>query len=348
MTNSKNLENMNAEVQTTEEQETVVVGVPQDEPTQQPPTEDVKKDDSVADIPEEDNPDNAESDEVLGGPADEEAEQSEEKPSKEKMSKREKITLFAILILLIALLVWGTVAIINGLQRDGDPNGLDGSGLIITGQTDGTDSDNSTTDTTSDNKGSNSDADEDGDDNRDHGNNQQGTTDDGKKDDSDKDKPDGTTSDTSGDTDTTSKPDDTDKDKDDTDKDDDTDQGGTQDKPDTDTVADYTGDTTVRVAKVDDTTGIINITIDGITISVPVQTTYFNGRVTKTGVAQAKLFGYNSGVTVLLYYPQADGFVYNEVTGYMSRTEDGLTVLVDINGEGAKLLIKVNGMKALF
>ena len=99
---------------------------------------------------------------------------------------------------------------------------------------------------------------------------------------------------------------------------------------------------------VNDDTAIINLTVDGKIISVPVQTTYFNGRITKTGVSQVKLFGYNSGVTVLLYYPKTDGFAYNEVNGYMSRTADGLTVLVDINGEGTKLLVKINGMKSLF
>ena len=80
---------------------------------------------------------------------------------------------------------------------------------------------------------------------------------------------------------------------------------------------------------------------------VPVQTTVFNGRVTKSGVAQGKLDGYNIGVTVMLYYPQENGFSTNSVEGYMNRTEDSLTVLVDINGNGSKLLIKINGMKAL-
>lgn len=112
--------------------------------------------------------------------------------------------------------------------------------------------------------------------------------------------------------------------------------------------SDYAGETKVRISTVNDGTGIITITIGDSSVSVPVQTTVFNGRVTKSGVAQGKLFGYNSGVTVLLYYPQEAGFSSNEVTGFMNRSKDGLTILVDINGDGSKLLIKVNGMKSMF
>ena len=111
---------------------------------------------------------------------------------------------------------------------------------------------------------------------------------------------------------------------------------------------DYSGETTVRISSVDENTGIITITVDGGSISVPVQTTVFNGRITKSGVAQGKLFGYTCGATVMLFYPQDVGFVNTEVTGYMSRNDDGLTVMVDINGDGSKLLIKINGMKSLF
>lgn len=111
---------------------------------------------------------------------------------------------------------------------------------------------------------------------------------------------------------------------------------------------DYTGETKVRISEVNDDTGFVTITIDGTSIMVPLQTTVFNGRVTKSGVAQGKLFGYNSGITVMFFYPQDEGFHTTEVNAYMSRTSDALTVLVDINGDGSKLLIKVNGMKSLF
>ncbi|MBR0303138.1 MAG: hypothetical protein IJQ80_04760, partial [Clostridia bacterium] len=72
------------------------------------------------------------------------------------------------------------------------------------------------------------------------------------------------------------------------------------------------------------------------------------GRVTKSGVAQGKLFGFNAGVTVMFFYPQEEGFHTTEVNAFMNRTSDSLTVLVDINGDGSKLLIKINGMKSLF
>ena len=114
-----------------------------------------------------------------------------------------------------------------------------------------------------------------------------------------------------------------------------------------DAASDYAGVTEVRISDVNDATGIITLTIDGKNVVVPVQTTVFNGRVTKSGVAQGKLSGYNVGVTVMLYYPQEDGFSTNSVEGYMNRTEDSLTVVVDVNGDGSKLLIKINGMKAL-
>ena len=83
-------------------------------------------------------------------------------------------------------------------------------------------------------------------------------------------------------------------------------------------------------------------TVDGEKIVVPVQTTVFNGRVTKSGVAQGKLFGFNCGATVMLFYPQEDGMNNTEFSGYMNRSGDSLTILVDINGDNSKLLIKIN------
>lgn len=112
-------------------------------------------------------------------------------------------------------------------------------------------------------------------------------------------------------------------------------------------VPDYTGETKIRITKVNDDTGVITITVDGEKISVPVQTTVFNGRVTKSGVSQGKIFGFECGATVMIYYPQSDGMDITEFTGYMSRINDSLTILVDINGEKSKMLIKINGFKSL-
>lgn len=113
------------------------------------------------------------------------------------------------------------------------------------------------------------------------------------------------------------------------------------------TVPNYTGEVRVTISEVNVGTGIITITVDGEKLTVPVQTTVFNGRVTKTGVAQGKLFGYNCGATLMLFYPEMDGFNSNSVNGYMNRDGSAFTLLVDINGSDSKLLVKINGMKAL-
>lgn len=115
-----------------------------------------------------------------------------------------------------------------------------------------------------------------------------------------------------------------------------------------DAVPDYAGDTKVRICSVNDDTGVITVYVGDEYIAVPVQTTLFNGRITKSGVAQGKLQGYNCGATVMLYYPQTDGYQNTEFNGYMNRNSDSLTVLVDVNGTDCKLLIKINGMKSLF
>ena len=128
---------------------------------------------------------------------------------------------------------------------------------------------------------------------------------------------------------------------------DDSDNNSKDDGQNNDAAPDYAGETKVRISKIDANTGVITVTVEGENIVVPVQTTVFNGRITKSGVAQGKLFGYNCGVTIMLFYPENENFNHYEVNGYMSRNADGLTILVDINGNSSKLLIKVNGMKSL-
>lgn len=128
---------------------------------------------------------------------------------------------------------------------------------------------------------------------------------------------------------------------------DDSDNNSKDDGQNNDAAPDYAGETKVRISKIDANTGVITLTVEGENIVVPVQTTVFNGRITKSGVAQGNLFGYNCGVTIMLFYPENEVFNQYEVNGYMSRNADGLTILVDINGNGSKLLIKVNGMKSL-
>lgn len=111
---------------------------------------------------------------------------------------------------------------------------------------------------------------------------------------------------------------------------------------------DYSGETTVGISKIDANSGFVTITVDGTSVMVPVQTTVFNGRITKSGVAQSKIGKYSCGITVMIFYPESEGFNKSSAAGYMSKTTDSLTVLVDINGNDSKLMIKINGMKSLF
>ena len=94
------------------------------------------------------------------------------------------------------------------------------------------------------------------------------------------------------------------------------------------TASEYAGETKICISKVNDDTGIITVTVDGEKIVVPVQTTLFNGRVTKSGVAQGKLFGFNCGATVMLYYQHEDCMGKTEFYGYMKITGDSFTILV--------------------
>ena len=334
MTNSENLENMNAEVQTDEEE----------------------KDAVIVDIPENiDDEKTTDTDRFNSVEKDETDESKSEEPG---MSRREKIILIIIAILLFLLLFWGGLALYNGTQLGGKdarnansvqstlaadqdeqittpsesevPNtdtawNLSGgnSGNVSGGGSSGGNT-AAKPDNTGNNPGSNS------------GNTGKGitpsTTDSVVK----ETKPTEEPKDTSTTTPNNDKPN--------------NDKPSNDDKKDDDTVPDYAGEVKVHISKVNDDTGVITVSVDGNSIAVPVQTTLFNGRITKSGVAQGKIFGYNTGVTVLLFYPEAEGFDYTdaEVNGYMNRTSDSLTVLVDINGNGKKLLIKFNGMKSIF
>ena len=318
MTNKENLETMNAEVQTEEE----------------------KKGAAIVDVPE--NIDSS---------------VSAEKEEESGMNGREKIVLIIIAALLLLLLILGAFSLRNGVWRSGMervedqtqstlaadqdeqittpsesevPNtdtawNLSGgnSGNISGGGSSGGNT-AAKSDNTGNNPGSNS------------GNTGKGitpsTTDSVVK----ETKPTEEPKDTSTTTPNNDKPN--------------NDKPSNDDKKDDDTVPDYAGEVKVHISKVNDDTGVITVSVDGNSIAVPVQTTLFNGRITKSGVAQGKIFGYNTGVTVLLFYPEAEGFDYTdaEVNGYMNRTSDSLTVLVDINGNGKKLLIKFNGMKSIF
>lgn len=370
MTNMENWVNKNSEVETEDKENGAVVltGAADEQIVENENTSDdvvevvdetseetgneVADDATVDETTDTEESEENEEEEVSDENSEDENDESDEE-TKEGMSRTEKIVLTVLAIILFLLLLWFGIKVYNNIQRGAeDARNLNNSQITST-QTDNDKENNGD----NDNDGANSSIVDGQDD---------------KTDDSDKnignrpDKP----SSTDTDNDNDGKDDDgsdkknnssTDfseedgKNNDDGDSDGDDDgNGGNSDSDSSDDgngndnkVSEYAGETTVRITKVTDETGIITVTVDGEKIVVPVQTTVFNGRVTKSGVAQGKLFGFNCGATVMLFYPQEDGMNNTEFSGYMNRSGDSLTILVDINGDNSKLLIKINGLKSL-
>lgn len=101
---------------------------------------------------------------------------------------------------------------------------------------------------------------------------------------------------------------------------------------------------TVSLISVDSST--VSFRIGNETIVIPVQTTVFNGRVTKSGVLSDSMYGYSIGASVMLYYPE-DGDL-NGVTlfgAYVKADSSRLTVSGDYNGDGSKIVFRINGVK---
>lgn len=378
MKNTENWENMNAEDLTAEENVTVIDETDDNDSKPTVPTttgndteesESAETDDTS--VPEEEMPDDESAiTEEVSSDSDSQVAEGEKEKTKKKMKRREFITLIisgiVLALLLLALLFW-----INSLRQrsttlrnDGDtsitvvdPDGDDQSRDENDSQTGGsngtgvgdensdrTDGDGSRDENDKTNNGSTgknpsdenqnssggnkTDDNEDGDKNNgiENGNGQTGNGDDDDSDDN------GNTNQDNGNNKNPSNGDDKQN----------------ENNGDNNITQDYTGEVNVSVSGVDVSSGIITVTIEGKSVVIPVQSTSFNGRITKSGVAKAELFGYNSAITVMLFYPEDEGFTYQNATGYMSRNGDSLTVLVDLNGNGSKLLIKVNGMKSLF
>ncbi len=378
MKNTENWENMNAEDLTAEENVTVIDETDDNDSKPTVPTttgndteesESAETDDTS--VPEEEMPDDESAiTEEVSSDSDSQVAEGEKEKTKKKMKRREFITLIisgiVLALLLLALLFW-----INSLRQrsttlrnDGDtsitvvdPDGDDQSRDENDSQTGGsngtgvgdensdrTDGDGSLDENDKTNNGSTgknpgdenqnssggnkTDDNEDGDKNNgiENGNGQTGNGDDDDSDDN------GNTNQDNGNNKNPSNGDDKQN----------------ENNGDNNITQDYTGEVNVSVSGVDASSGIITVTIEGKSVVIPVQSTSFNGRITKSGVAKAELFGYNSAITVMLFYPEDEGFTYQNATGYMSRNGDSLTVLVDLNGNGSKLLIKVNGMKSLF
>ena len=374
MTNNENWVKNNSEVETEEKENGAVVltgaaeeQIVEDENTSDDvvevvdeasgETEDEVADDATNDetAETEEFEEETEEEEISDENSEDENTDSEEE-TKEGMSRTEKIVLTVLALILFLLLVWFGIKVYNNIQRGaGDAHNLNNTQItssqndkdsdndkengendgandgIVDDQNDGEDDSDENTGKRPGNTSSNkTNSDEDGD--NDDGN--------GKKDNSSTDSTDDGKNDND---DVSNGDDDGNGGKGDSDEDDNDDNGNNKD----DVVSEYAGETKVRITKVNDETGIITVTVDGEKIVVPVQTTVFNGRVTKSGVAQGKLFGFNCGATVMLFYPQEGGMGNTEFSGYMNRTGDSLTILVDTNGSNSKLLIKINGLKSL-
>ena len=100
----------------------------------------------------------------------------------------------------------------------------------------------------------------------------------------------------------------------------------------------------VSIISVGDST--VTAKIGKETIVIPVQTTVFNGRITKSGVASDTLCGYSVGGSVLLYYPEGGSLAGVTLTGsYVKADNARLTVSGDYNGDGSKIVFRLNGVK---
>lgn len=370
MTNMENWVNKNSEVETEDKENGAVVltgaadeQIVEDENTSDDVVEvvdetseetgnEVADDATVDETTDTEESEENEEEEVSDENSEDENDESDEE-AKEGMSRTEKIVLTVLAIILFLLLLWFGIKVYNNIQRGAeDARNLNNSQITST-QTDNDKENNGD----NDNDGANSSIVDGQDDKTDDSDKNIGNRPDKPSStdtDNDNDGKDDDGSDKKNNSSTDSSEEDG-KNNDDGDSDGDDDgNGGNSDSDSSDDgngndnkVSEYAGETTVRITKVTDETGIITVTVDGEKIVVPVQTTVFNGRVTKSGVAQGKLFGFNCGATVMLFYPQEDGMNNTEFSGYMNRSGDSLTILVDINGDDSKLLIKINGLKSL-
>ncbi len=351
MENNQNWENITEEAKTTPKSEHPDASATADAEEVQTPVTEIVEEATADDQPDSKGvaPD--------GEPEDADWEEAEDTPTvvPAPMRKREKIILTVVGIILVLLLIWLLISLVNGIQRSNTLRPVDDLAIVQTDSTapagsvlpDGGDDDIAVSTDPVENDSTV--ATQPGEDGSQGSGADNGTTpsNPGNGNGAEPTQPnqDNTTKPTQPGTDVPAEP--SKPGSSEGGDDGRTDGGDKNEGTGDDTASDYTGEVKIRISGVNDDTGIITITIEGESIMVPVQTTVFNGRVTKSGVAQSKIFGYNTGVTVMLYYQQTAGFGVSEITGYMNRTEDSLTILVDLNGDGSKLLIKVNGLKSL-
>ena len=100
----------------------------------------------------------------------------------------------------------------------------------------------------------------------------------------------------------------------------------------------------VTISSISEST--VTVTIGSETVVIPVQTTIFNGRVTKSGVISDSLCGYSIGASVMLYYPEGGSLSGATLTGaYVKADSTRLTVSGDYNGDGSKIVFRINGVR---
>ena len=91
---------------------------------------------------------------------------------------------------------------------------------------------------------------------------------------------------------------------------------------------------------------MVTFRVGSETVTIPVQTTVFNGRVTKSGVISDSLCGYSIGASVMLYYPESAPLEQITFAGaYVKADATRLTVSGDYNGNGSKAVFRLNGVK---
>lgn len=125
-----------------------------------------------------------------------------------------------------------------------------------------------------------------------------------------------------------------------------TDKPADEDKPDVseDTSLGINNGDTVTLVGCSEST--VTVTVGRETIVIPVQTTVFNGRITKSGVISDSLCGYSIGASIMIYYPDGHSLDGISLSGaYVKADSARLTVSGDYNGDGSKIVFRINGVK---
>ena len=100
----------------------------------------------------------------------------------------------------------------------------------------------------------------------------------------------------------------------------------------------------VTISSISEST--VTVTIGSETVVIPVQTTIFNGRVTKSGVISDSLCGYSIGASVMLYYPEGGSLSGATLTGaYVKADSTRLTFSGDYNRDVSKIVFRINGVR---